>query len=121
MTDEYYDTEEYHLMRRGVWLKQRSQGDTKCWQLRTLASKELEICNNVEEIVEHLEAELGEAGTLEEIVRRRLQEITRVTLDVRKCRIGVREIVTSLKDLEESARKLKFVPFNVPSLVGKLT
>jgi len=140
MTDEYYDTEEYHLMRRGVWLKQRSQGDTKCWQLRTLANKELEICDNVEEILKHLGTELGEVGTLEEIVRRRLQEITRVTLDVRKCRIGeteieirregevetalvrvVGEIVTALKELEESARKLKFVPFNVPSLVGKLT
>jgi len=140
MSDVYYDTEEFHLMRRGVWLKQRVAGDTKSWQLRSLANKELKICDDVEEIIMYLEAELGEAGTLDEIVRRRLQEITKITLDMRKCRIGeteieirregevetalirvVGEIVTALKDLEESAAKLKLVSFHLPSLAGKLT
>merc|ERR1712142_1445260 len=140
MSDVYYDTEEYHLMRRGVWLKQRVAGDTKCWQLRSLANKELKICDDGEEIIKYLETELGETGNLDEIVRRRLQEITKITLDMRKCRIGeteieirregevetalirvVGEIVTALKDLEESAAKLKLVSFHVPSLAGKLT
>lgn len=140
LTDVYYDTVDYQLLRRGVWVKNRVGGAEESWQLRSVVNQELKICDDIDDVIKHLEAEFGETGTLEEIVKRKLQEMTRVTVRVSKWRVGeteveirkegevetalvrvVGDIVTALKDLEASAEKLKLVSFNVPSLAMKLT
>jgi len=140
VTDVYYDTEDYQLLRKGVWVKNREGGTEESWQLRTLVNQELKICDGIDDVIKHLESEFDERGTIEEIVKRRLREMTRVTVKMSKWRVGeteveirkegevetalvrvVGDIVTALKDLEASAEKLKLVSFHVPSLAMKLT
>lgn len=139
-TDVFYDTEDYLLLRKGVWLRNRVVGEVESWQVRSVVNKELKIWDDIDDVTKQLVIELGEKGSLEEIVRRKLQEMTRVTGKVNKWRVGeteieirkegeletamvrvVGDIVTALKDLESSAEKLKLVSFHVPSQAMKLT
>jgi len=138
-TDVYYDTEDFVLLRKGVWLRNRV-GVQEAWQLRTLVNQELKTLDNVDEVTKRLEVELGEEGVFEDIVKGTLQEMTRVVGRVSKWTVGeteievrkegevetalvrvVGDIVVALKDMETSAEKLKLVTFNVPSLAAKLT
>jgi len=139
-TDVYYDTAEYQMLRKGVWLKKRIGGVDESWQVRAVVNQKLKICDDIDTITKQVETELGETGSIDDIVTRKLQEMTRVTLKLTKWRIGemeieikkegevetalirvVGDIVTALKDLEESANKLKLVSFHLPSLAAKLT
>jgi len=138
-TDIYYDTADFELLRKGLWLRNRV-GVEEAWQLRAIVDQELKTLDDLDDVTNRLEAELGEKGVFEDIVKGKLQEMTRVRGKVSKWTVGaieievrkegeietalvrvVGDIVASLKDLESSAEKLKLVSFNVPSLAAKLT
>jgi len=137
-TDVYYDTEDYVMLRKGMWLRNRVGGAVS-WQLRAVVNQELKICDDKDDVIRRLEVEIDEKGSLEDIVKK-LQEMVRVTGNVNKWTMGeteieikkegkvetalvrvVGDIVTALKDLETSADKLKLVAFQVASQASKLT
>jgi len=136
--DVYYDTEDYVMLRKGMWLRNRVGGAVS-WQLRAVVDQELKICDEEDDVTRRLEAEIDEKGSLEDIVKK-LQEMVRVTGKVNKWTMGeteieirkegkvetalvrvVGDIITALKDLETSADKLKLVAFQVASQASKLT
>jgi len=136
--DVYYDTEDYVMLRKGMWLRNRVGGAVS-WQLRAVVNQELKICDDKDDVTRRLEVEIDEKGSLEDIVKK-LQEMVRVTGKVNKWTMGeteieikkegkvetalvrvVGDIVTALKDLETSADKLKLVAFQVASQASKLT
>eukprot|EP00092_Neocalanus_flemingeri_P091333 GFUD01115774.1.p1 GENE.GFUD01115774.1~~GFUD01115774.1.p1 ORF type:complete len:293 (-),score=117.78 GFUD01115774.1:233-1111(-) len=138
-TDVYYDTEDYAMLRKGVWLRKR-MGEVEAWQLRSIVRQELKISDDKDDVSKRLELEIGEEGSIEDIVKSNLQEMTRVEGKMSKWTVGeteieirkegdvetvlvrvVGDIVTALKDLETSAEKLNLACFNVLSQAGKLT
>jgi len=131
--DIYYDTEDYTLLSKGVWLRQRKGGDESTWQVRGIVDKELEVVEKLDEVKERLKEELGKDLVIDnlETMVEDMVEVVRMEGKVSKWLIGstelevrkegdvntalvrvVGDIVAALKDLETSAANLKLVPFN---------
>merc|ERR1719334_1674376 len=138
-TNLYFDTCDYQMLRKGIWLKQRVSEEAKNWEWRSVINQEFKIVDDLGSVTQKLEKEIGSTGSLEDIVDRSLQEIMRVEGKLSRWRLGALEIelkkegevstalvravgdlVGALKDLEDNAKSLLFTDFNLDDLTKKL-
>jgi len=140
--DIYYDTDDFILLSKGVWLRQRKGDDESSWQIRGIVEKELEVVDNLDEVKIRLKEELGKDLNIDnlEAVVEDMVEVVRMEGKVSKWLIGstevevrkegdvetalvrvVGDIVAALKDLETSAANLKLFPFNGEMEANRVT
>jgi len=56
----YWDTQEFTLLRKGVWLRRRNEGDEIEWQVRHLQNQVLSVVKGETEVIARLRQELGQ-------------------------------------------------------------
>jgi len=139
-SDAYYDTEDYLMLRKGIWLRKRQKEGSESWQLRTVLDQKLKICDDLEEITTCIRDTCEDTGNIVDIVKRRMHVMTKSEGMQSKWRVGetevemrkegevetamirvVGDIVAALKDLEKTATKLQLVTFQMPNLTKKLS
>lgn len=134
--DVHFDTTDYRLLRKGVWLKQRHGK----WQTRFMTDKRIEISEDLPAIEQRLQSALEETRSLEDLVQERLGEKMRfegryvswlieetggskeAALEVEfrqeggvetvKIR-GRGEVKTTLAQIGQTARELGLLPFKI--------
>lgn len=61
--DEYWDTEDFRLTRKGLWLRLRKKKGSECWQLRKLDEQsKLNLVTEEKAVAVRLKEELGMEG-----------------------------------------------------------
>jgi len=131
--DIYLDTHEFHLLRKGIWLRETSiENCDKTWQLRTLIGGDLKVNNDGNEILKFLKEVIEESEEKEDLgsLTKEMSEIARfennfskwqygnIEIDLRKegevetalVRV-VGDLSSSLKELESTSNKLKLANF----------
>jgi len=131
--DVYKDTNEFHLLRKGIWLREKkNENGGESWQLRRLVENDLKVVDDADEIIKSLTSLVDE--TKSDLSLKELTgdwtEIARFENKVSKWQLGtieielkkegevetalvrvVGDISTSLKELETTSNKLKLANF----------
>jgi len=145
--DEYWDTEDFRLTRRGLWLRlrRRKEGSgSEFWQLRKLEQQsKLNLVTDEKAVAVRLKEELGmEEGegmpeVMEVLLSNHFKKMLAFHGSSSKWRLGVvevelrrenkmdtatvkvvGEVMTALQELRASAEMLHLMPLHVKSLGG---
>ena len=125
----YFDTSDRLFGSKMSWLRKRG-GPCSGWSIASLVENTLCVITNKDTVTDKLRADLGEDGSIEEIVERRLEEIGRYShrksywvygdIEVELSRRGelqtatiktVGDIGTALLDLDRLATNICLLPF----------
>jgi len=140
--DEYWDTEDFRLTRRGLWLRLRKKGGSECWQLRKLEEQsKLNLVTEEKAVAVRLKEELGmeEEGVpevMEVLLSHHFKKMLAFPGSSSKWRLGVvevelrrenkmdtasvrvvGEVMAALQELRANAEMLHLMPLHVKSLI----
>merc|ERR1719430_369352 len=140
--DEYWDTEDFRLTRRGLWLRLRKKGGSECWQLRKLEEQsKLNLVTEEKAVAVRLKEELGmeEEGVpevMEVLLSHHFKKMLAFPGSTSKWRLGVvevelrrenkmdtasvrvvGEVMAALQELRANAEMLHLMPLHVKSLI----
>ena len=96
--DEYWDTEDFKLTRRGLWLRLRKKEGSECWQLRKLEEQStLNLVTEEKAVAVRLMEELGlevegEPEVMEVLLSNRFKKMLAFLGSSSKWRLGVVEV-----------------------------
>jgi len=143
--DEYWDTEDFTLTRKGLWLRlRRKEGaGTECWQLRKLEQQsKLNLVTEEKAVAVRLKEELGMEGdevpeVMEVLLSNQFKKMLSFHGSSSKWRLGVvdvelrrenkmdtavvkvvGEVMAALQDLHANAEMLRLMPLHVKTLGG---
>jgi len=142
--DEYWDTEDFRLTRKGLWLRLRRKEGTECWQLRKLEHQsKLNLVTEEKAVAVRLKEELGmEEGeevteVMEVLLSNQFKKMLSFHGSSSKWRLGVvdvelrrenkmdtavvkvvGEVMAALQDLHANAEMLHLMPLHVKTLGG---
>jgi len=129
-TDLYYDNEDFLLFRKGIRLRKRVEESLDVWQMMYLHEGGRKLVRQGKaDVRSRLGEVLGEDGSLEEMVVRRLSEMNKMQGKVVRCRLGIEEfklvqdegvgsitiqlvvddVLSTLVDLDNLAHNLKLM------------
>lgn len=140
--DEYWDTEDFKLTRRGLWLRLRKKEGSECWQLRKLEEQsKLNLVTEEKAVAVRLKEELGLEGegapeVMEVLLSNRFKKMLAFLGSSSKWRLGVvevelrrenkmdtasvrvvGEVMAALQELRANAEMLHLMPLHVKSLI----
>jgi len=140
--DEYWDTEDFRLTRRGLWLRLRKKKGSECWQLRKLEEQsKLNLVTEEKAVAVRLKEELGLEGegvpeVMEILLSNHFKKMLAFLGSNSKWRLGVvevelrrenkmdtasvrvvGEVMAALQELRANAEMLHLMPLHVKSLV----
>jgi len=143
--DEYWDTEDFTLTRKGLWLRlRRKEGaGTECWQLRKLEQQsKLNLVTEEKAVAFRLKEELGMEGeevpeVMEVLLGNQFKKMLSFHGSSSRWRLGVvdvelrrenkmdtavvkvvGEVMAALQDLHANAEMLHLMPLHVKTLGG---
>ena len=96
--DEYWDTEDFRLTRRGLWLRLRKKEGSECWQLRKLEEQsKLNLVTEEKAVAVRLKEELGMEGegvpeVMEVLLSNHFKKMLSFLGSSSKWRLGVVEV-----------------------------
>lgn len=139
--DEYWDTEDFRLTRKGLWLRLRKKKGSECWQLRKLDEQsKLNLVTEEKAVAVRLKEELGMEGegvpeVMEILLSNHFKKMLSFLGSSSKWRLGVvevelrrenkmdtasvrvvGEVMAALQELRANAEMLHLMPLHVKSL-----